>query len=234
MFKPDACIANGMENCEKCSTRPLSPFAALGSQDLHEIDKGRQGISFERKEKVPFDSMKDGGFLCVRRGILLTNLQTGSRTNVVNCHGPGALVGLSPKQKIRLSISSLTAGAACFFSRRFFFNLQARSPAFSLGIIEFLSQINFKREQQIASLENNSVKSRIATMLLDLYEALGGETGSGKIGIDRKTMAELTFTTPETLARVITDLESQGILAREGWNLVIKDKKRLQQTGFPE
>lgn len=89
----------------------------------------------------------------------------------------------------------------------------------------------FFKDQRVAALMNTSVKNRVASALLSLCGKYGASTVEGfklDVPISRKSLAMLSGTVPETLARTLTEMEEDKIIRRKKRSLYITDLNKLK------
>ncbi|MCW5925140.1 MAG: response regulator [Saprospiraceae bacterium] len=87
--------------------------------------------------------------------------------------------------------------------------------------IKMLANHVAEREQQLIELAYNSVRKRVATALVQLYDQSGPT-----INLLREDLASLAGTAKETLIRTLTDFKNEGSIdIKEGAILVLKPDK---------
>ncbi|MBX2893615.1 MAG: response regulator [Saprospiraceae bacterium] len=87
--------------------------------------------------------------------------------------------------------------------------------------IKMLANHVAEREQQLIELAYNSVRKRVATVLVQLYDQSGPS-----INLLREDLASLAGTAKETLIRTLTDFKNEGLIdIKEGAIQVLKPDK---------
>lgn len=219
------------DKCEKCVARLQSAFRSLRAGDLDTIDRLRMLTEFNGGAHLPLKRRGEEGFFCIRKGHIKIKFENGQREGVVRICGPGDLAGYNNGVN-RISLESLEEGAACFFPLKEFQAEQAKSANIANGIVDSLCRILNIKDQRISDLENLSVKSRVASLLIGLASKFGisskfGYTINAKV--DRNTLAKLAGTGVESLARALTSLESSGAIFRERRSLHIVNLAKLKK-----
>jgi CRP-like cAMP-binding protein len=87
--------------------------------------------------------------------------------------------------------------------------------------IKMLANNIAEREQQLIELAYNSVRKRVATAIVNLYDQ-----GSKEIHLLREDLAALAGTAKETVIRTLTDFKNEGLIdIKEGSISVLKAEK---------
>ena len=190
-------------------------FQGLTEQELNEVEKFRHFYQFHKNDSLPTQKEKKHGFYCIQLGHVRECLPRDSRDKILRICGPGDLVGFGSTQ---YAVEALEPVSACFFPFQDFQVLQKKIPGITTNLVEMLCKIIQIKDRRISSLENHSVKNRVASVLVSLASKFGEPSKLGThiaAYVDRHTMAKLAGTSPETLARVITDLQEDGLISRE-------------------
>lgn len=113
-----------------------------------------------------------------------------------------------------------------FFPRDAFIDLIMKYPSLSLNMMAALSMQLKKFAYMIESLSLKEVPGRLAAHLLFLYEQQG-ESAEVDLKIAKTHLASLLGTIPETLSRILTKMQKQGIIASNGSIVEILDYDTL-------
>lgn len=107
-------------------------------------------------------------------------------------------------------------------------DLIGRSPSVSLQFMKIFCTELSRLERRIESDLYRSAKSRVASVLQELYAifAYDGHTGF-EPPLNRRDIAELADVTPETVSRALADFKSTGILETQGSAFNILDSHAL-------
>lgn len=217
--------------CENCSAHCHSAFKNLNSIQSHLIDGVRKIKKFEPGQNIV--QSEDGlqKFFCIYEGHVKIVVRDRKNQKSIRICGPGDLIGFQiPDSYLLQPIDSVTV---CMIDATAFHDLQLKVPEISIGIIENLLKTTYSKDKQLRGLENHSVKNRVAATLVNLTDRFGVITDDGTMidfTVDRKTLAELSGTVVESLARVLTELEDEKIIIRKGRKIKILDRAKLQDV----
>ena len=218
--------------CGNCPARERSCFASLPTKEEKEIAELKKHFSFKKNDFLPLAS----GFYCVRDGYLSVGANLSDGPNTVRICGPGDLIGYGTWDASLNGAHTLKAikeGSVCFFEKNDFLRLQSRSPNIAIRINQMLCKIIAQKDARISSLQNHSVRNRVASLLMSLNKKFGVRSEYGSkidIPIDRGTMAQLAGTVVETLSRVLSDFEEDKLIFRKGRGIYILSESKLKQV----
>ncbi|MBS1985877.1 MAG: Crp/Fnr family transcriptional regulator [Bdellovibrionales bacterium] len=222
--------------CAACPALARSTFAHLPPDELAKIDAIRTPQNFAAKQDLPFTDGPKGThryFYCIQSGYLRLNAADDTQTpRAVRICGPGDLIGyVSEDSTAKPSAISFEPVLACRFELSQFNALRRTSHRIAESLINMLCRIIAIKDDRIVSLEQRSVKSRVAALLLSLDTKFGRKVGDDHfidLDVDRKTLSTLAGTVTETFSRAITELEDDKIIRREkrSFMLVAMDKLR--------
>ncbi len=216
--------------CENCSAHCHSAFQNLNSNQSQMIDGVRQSKKFQPENTIVYN--KDGmeNFFCIQEGHVKIEINDGKNQKTIRICGPGDLIGLQMPDNY--SIHALDAVTLCLIDANAFTNLQMKVPEISMGIIQNLLRTISSEDEQLRGLENHSVKNRVAATLANLSDRFGiidQQCTMIDFTVDRKSLAQLSGTVVESLARVLTELENEKIIKRHGRKIQILNRSKLQE-----
>lgn len=222
---------NASLDCEKCVSFCNTPFKTLSSPSLYLLDQVKQVVNLTEGEQIDFSDKGRSQFFCVQAGHLrLDRMDIADKPQTMRICGPGEIIGYGADNKQFLL--ALEDSAICIIKSDDFASLQKHNPDFSISIIESLPCTASVKDDLMAGLQNNSVISRVASTLINLAKNFGTPSTFGiliNLKIDRKTLAALSGTVTETLARALTSLEEDKLISRQGRKIHIIDMKKLTE-----
>lgn len=217
--------------CKDCPVRQKTAFKDLNAGDRDRVSALREVKNIEAGKPVSFKEKNESGFFCVCSGHIQLGFVDKHKSGILRICGPGDLVGFEMTEA-NLVAQALEDTQLCFIKRKPFAEIQRNSSDISNGIIQALVRVIAIKNDRIIGLENHSVKNRIATTLISLMKKFGIRSEWGTlidVKIDRKALAKLAGTVVESLARVLTELENENIIRRDGRKIHVVNKEKLVQ-----
>ncbi len=220
--------------CGTCPNRILSWLADISEDEGKELDKLKTIISVKRGDKLDFRYNGKEGFYCLGCCIILLSAGRAGRKKVVSIYGYGdILVNYNcdniPTYEYTTKVISPHAHV-CFFPKQQFQELCLKYPKLLLRMAVRLKQQMIKAESRISTLSDYYLKSRVAATLVYLSDRFGKDSANGRIivaDIDRGSLAELSGTIVESLARTLTEFEKSNLIRRDKRKIVIVDREGL-------
>lgn len=129
-----------------------------------------------------------------------------------------------------ITATALETVSACYIGLDFFYASLKTNTDFLFKLMMFYAEELQTSEKNMRNLAHMPVKGRVATALLRLEERFG-RTDSGAIDIvlSRQDLASYAGTTYETVFRLLTEFNNEGIISLAGKDIIIKDKNKLEQ-----
>jgi len=150
--------------------------------------------------------------------------------------GPGDILGYGEwNSKFSHKAESLDTVTTWVFNQTEFQSFLYQSPNLQDCMFKIVCNILALKDERISALENYSVRSRVASVLLSLSDKFGKETADGlriDAKLDRETMAKLAGTVAESLSRQLTELELENIISREGRYIYVKNRIKLEERSL--
>jgi CRP-like cAMP-binding protein len=109
-----------------------------------------------------------------------------------------------------------------------FFTLMFKHKEVSRKFIEILSDNLHNNETQLLKLAYDSVRKRVATALVKLYDTYTNEPGKElSMNIAREDLANIVGTATETVIRTLGDFKDDKYISILGSNITILDYDKL-------
>ncbi|MCC6276234.1 MAG: Crp/Fnr family transcriptional regulator [Leptospiraceae bacterium] len=122
------------------------------------------------------------------------------------------------------SCEAIDEGSLSFFDKELFKKLLLKDSGFLFEFSSLIVEMIFMLKQRLTSLMLNDVKQRLLLFL----EETGGKNGFIGIPIQKKHLALILGTTPETLSRSLKSLEDEGSIAnRDGKYKILVETETL-------
>ena len=187
-----------------------------------EIDRIRQ-IAVKKdfnKGRSIFSEGDDGnGFYIVSDGFVkIYKISIDGKEQILHILGPGEPFGevaVFAGQRFPANAETITESHVLFFPRHDFIALITNNPSLALNMLAVLSVRLRQFTTQIENLTLKEVPSRLAAYLIYLAEQKGKQD-SITLDISKGQLASLLGTVPETLSRIFTKMNSNGLIEVRG------------------
>jgi CRP/FNR family transcriptional regulator, cyclic AMP receptor protein len=143
--------------------------------------------------------------------------------------GLGGLLGRSDQGLAE----AVEASVICDASASHFLRILAEHPLLMARVTMTMARQMFQMERTIERMSTQRVRSRVATVLLELAEEAVRDGGEPVLALSQSEVAKLVGTTRESVARAVGGLRADGVVA-PGSILRILDMDRLRALAASE
>ncbi|MBI1744215.1 Crp/Fnr family transcriptional regulator [Candidatus Acetothermia bacterium] len=215
-------------------------FSELKADARAELEKAWKPIQYEKGETIMREGAPSHGAYLVRRGFIkVFQKSPEGKQLIVKLAGPGDLLGegnVFGSDTCLVSAQALEPTEVAFIARGDFLDLLGRHPALAFTLMVKLAQeINILRYRLLEATYEGG-KQKIARLLLELEKKYGTENGADsplRIRLSRADIGAMTGLSCETTIRVLSELESRGLIQTEASRIILIDKDTLHQLTEP-
>lgn len=222
-------------SCHKCSLSNLCLPLAIGESDLERLeDIVQQGRIFNRGEPIFAQNAPFRSCFAVRSGAVKTSIITeGGEEQVTGFFMPGELVGLDSMSgdTYACTAKALERTSVCEFPVEKLEELTGKLPDLQHHMYHLMSQEIQNSHQLAMLLSKNTAEERIAALLLSLSTRFHRRRMSPtnfSLPMARNDIANFLGLAVETVSRVFTRFQNQGIIRARGREVELLDVEALQ------
>ncbi|OKY75717.1 MAG: transcriptional regulator [Desulfobulbaceae bacterium DB1] len=171
----------------------------------------------------------NGFFVIVSGRIKIFKLSIDGKEQILHILGPGepfAEVAVFTGSSYPANAMALEKSRLFFFPRKAFVELIGEHPSLAMNMLATLSFRLKQFTHMIEALSLKEVPGRLAA-----YVLLAGEKGEDdtnvELAVSKTQLASLLGTIPETLSRILTKMNKQGILDVDGGRIRILNREKL-------
>lgn len=193
-----------------------SVFKDLDNKTLNEINRAREYRILKKGEYVYSEGEIPSGVFCVHEGhVKAFKIGSDGKEQIIYLAKPGDLIGW---QQLTCSDPYSTSGVALekvvvsHISKDEFLKAIEQSPL-SLALTKYICDDVIRLETKVLELSQKSVRERLATNILMLYDKFGvqnGETTVIGVPLTREDFANLIGTNTETVIKLLSELRKEG------------------------
>lgn len=221
-------------HCKECSLAPLCLPLSLNMEDMdaldHIVKRGRplKKGEFLFRQGDTFDSV-----FAVRAGALKTfTLSDAGEEQITGFHLPSELVGLSgvDTQIYPVSAQALETTSVCEIPFEHLDELSVQLPQLRRQVMRVMSREIRDDQQMMLLLSKKTADERIATFLVNLsarFRARGFSAQQFRLAMSRNELGNYLGLAVETVSRVFTRFQQNGLINAEGKEVQILDPIEL-------
>src|SRR5690554_2468542 len=222
-------------SCQECSLSNLCLPLAIQDNDLDSLeDIVQQGRMYNRGEHIFDQSTPSRSCFAVKSGSVKTSIITeGGEEQVTGFFMPGKLVGLDSMggNAYASTAKALERTSVCEFPIDKLEELTGKLPELQHHMYQLLSQEIQNSHQLTMLLSKNTAEERIAALLLSLSSRFRRRRMSHtnfSLPMPRNDIANFLGLAVETVSRVFTRFQNQGIIRARGREVELLDVEALQ------
>ncbi|WP_404368651.1 fumarate/nitrate reduction transcriptional regulator Fnr [Marinobacter sp.] len=226
-------------SCHSCSLSELCLPIAVGASDIDRLeDIIQQGRSFSRGETVFKQSERARSCFAVRSGAIKTSVVNHSgEEQVTGFFLPGEIMGLDSISDDRYACSAfvLERTSVCELPISHLEELSRKLPSLQHHFFSLMSSEIRHSQQHAMLLSRNTAEERIASLLLSLssrFERRKLSPTRFTLPMARNDIANFLGLAVETVSRVMTRFQGQGLIQAKGREIELLDLTALQEIAL--
>lgn len=221
-------------SCASCSLRALCLPDGLGPTDVECLDAVvQQCIPIDRGRELFHAGTEFHNLYVVRSGTVRTTQSVApGDEQVIGFHLAGELLGLDAISAGRHQCTAVALERTSFCSVPFaeLEDVATRVPGLQQQLLRIISREMVEEHKHLAALGRRSARERLALFLHSLAMRLERSGQSGEqfsLAMSRGDIASYLGLALETVSRVLTRLDEEGVIAIDRRKLRILDHKTL-------
>lgn len=222
-------------DCAHCGVRSHSVLRDLPKEELNDFESWAVPGLYRSRQVIFHEGTPANGLYILCHGAVKL-YQSGrfGHDHILDIAGPGDVLGELPEEDGRCfaeSAEAIVDSQLSFLPRGPLIDFVQRHPMAAVRLIEALSNSITSSRQRIRSLALKSAEHRLAELLMRLAKAMGEpmEDGSTRLRLpySRRELADMIAVAPETVIRLLRDLERRQLVEARHRDLVIVDPDKL-------
>lgn len=222
---------HGTEHCSACEAEPKCPFNNLGPAARKAYEEILEVRVYAPGSTIVRQGDRAAGIHVVRSGLVrMTHLTPAGKVVGVQVLGPGAILGLTEVVTGDLCLTSAEAVEDCEIesvSRRHFVPFLLQHPKVALELLIRVSQELVRLQEAIfESAGGGRLGDRLLRQLLEIAASCGVPTDRGTLLDVPLTVRDLAGTlgcSRQWASKLLSEIESQGLIEREGRRIILTD-----------
>lgn len=204
--------------------------------DLKDLSTDRPVHSFDKKSNIYREDTEAYGMYFIESGKVKTyKLSESGKEFVTGFFGPGDFIGyqalLSENGTYTETATVLETAEICKIPKSDFTKLIYSNRKASSSFINFITNNLKERETQLMEMAFNSVRHRVAKLLLELHQKESANaTENPEISISRDDLAGYIGAAKETAIRTLSEFKEDNIISIENKRITVIDIDGLSKT----
>lgn len=221
--------------CSDCIHSENNLFCRIKPNQMNELMDEKTFTKYSKGEYIFKEGTRSFGIFCLNSGkVKLVKAGEDGRNHILRLHRQGDLLGyrsLFSETGYNASAIALENCQICFIPRDLFLKLVKDDSELAFDLLKMLSDDLKKADTHLTNLAQKPVRERAAEALIFIQETYGF-TEDGKT-IDalftREDIANIVGTATETIIRVLSDFNKEGVIILKGKKIIIPDLHELKK-----
>ena len=218
-------------NCFRCQWRERTEWCVLAPDDVAVLNERKIATLYEPGQYIFRQGEPCNGVYSIVSGaVAIRKSDAHGHAVLVRMRHEGETMGYRDffsGEVFTTSAEALQRTQVCFLEKRSVRSLLDRNPSLGLGFLQRVAGDLQGAEESLLMSAALTTRTRMAHLLLALKDryAVAQDDGSltMRLPLSRQDIADILGSRPETVARIINALESDGVARFSGRNVVIPD-----------
>jgi len=221
--KQKAYYSKSLQNLEHLAT-----ISRNGGAELKTLIAGRKIRQIKKKQVLYYEGdMPQGIYLILEGSIKTIKIAEDGRELMTGLFKPDEYIGMNAvllNEPFNETAEAMEDAAICMLPREMMLSLLDRYPDIGSQFLKILSNNIKEKEEQLIELAYNSVRKRLAQVLIRLNKQTGEEL---QFKVSREELATMAGMATETVSRTLTDFKDEGLIEKKGSHIQILELNRL-------
>lgn len=205
---------------------------AKNLEDLKELSIDRKARTYKKRTNIYLEGDTPIHLMLINSGKIKTyRTNEDGKELITGTYVAGDYIGynaLIQDAEYTESATTLEDTEVCFIPKEDFFKLLYGSRDVSGKFIKMLANNLDDREEKLLHLAYNTVRQRVASALIGLYNQLEETKQAEGFYISREDLANIVGTATESVIRVLSDFKEEKILETKASKIVIINLEKLK------
>ena len=228
---------NIQNKCSECKFRENNFFCDLKSENLRIFESFKITNAYPKGSTLYMQGQDSNGVYILCQGrVKLSTCSKDGKVIILHIAEPGEVLGLSSAVANSVHLATAEVLEACqvnFVRKEDFLKFLRQNSEACLSAVKQLGNNYQNAYFQICSLGlSNSVADRLAALFLAwCKDSCGGPDRIHlKISYTHEEIAQMIGTSRETVTRLLKDFKERKLISLKGSDLVIHDRRRLEDV----
>lgn len=224
-----------VENCHKRSYRPLSDGGDISSEVVGRLSAFAIPFRHPKGATLFAEGQPSRGVFILYSGrVKLFTSSANGRTFILRFAEPGEMLGLAGTLSGRPHetwAEAIQPTLANFVERRHLIRVMRHNCEFAVQVAAQLGETYYSALAEVRTLGHScSANQKLATFLLDWRErnSLGSDRVGAPLTLTQEEISQVIGTSRETVSRLLSGFEKNGLIEWNGRNLVLRDRAALE------
>lgn len=224
-------------DCSSCDAKSISFLKDCTPEQVTKINRAKSCVHFRKGQIIFYEDNLPLGVHCISHGVVkLVKSSYDGREQIIRFAKAGEFLGyraLIGDEPYVASAECVEDSVACFIPKDPFLEVLAENPVINKEMMKSLCHELGIADEKIISLAHKSVRERLAETLLLLHETFSEEVKEDdtliQIVLPREDIANIVGTATETVIRLLSEFNKDGLIELKGKRIRLLDEAKLKK-----
>ena len=224
-------------HCYTCLLYASRLCCNLTEEHVRKLAALTKQITYRKNQTLFVEGEPSARIFVIRKGtVKLSRSSPDGRELLLQLKGAGALTGFHALFMDNYAVTATACGTVevCLLRSKDVLDCVADDPTFLQNLVKLCQHELVDAWNQLISFATAGPRSRVATLLLKAMPEAPTEPGSPvevALPVSRRNIAEWLNIAPETLSRILSELENKGMIMRlPGRRLAVANAEALSSV----
>ncbi len=217
-------------SCEKCQLKSLF-FTHVTLEELTDICEIKEERIYAKGEIITQEGDIINEFLYLKEGLVkLSKTTIEGKDQIISFSKPFdfvSLLSIFSSERYKYSVSAVDNSVVCILDLNVVKTRAGRNAMFAMDLMKRVSEATDKIVLDNLEIKRKHLKGRVAHVLLYFADYIYGKD-EFELPISRREIAEYIGMTTENVIRTLSEFRKDKIIKIFGTDILIVDKKRLE------
>jgi CRP/FNR family transcriptional regulator len=217
-------------SCEQCQLKTLF-FSNVTINELTDICEIKEEKSYSKGEQIIKEGDRIDEFLYMKEGLVkLSKNSPHGKEQILSFSRPFdfvSLLSIFSSENYRYSVTAVEDSVVCLLDLNVVKNHAQQNGMFTMDLINRISEATDKIILENLEIKRKNLKGRVAHVLLYFSNYIY-KSDEFDLPVSRREIAEYIGMTTENVIRSLSEFRKDKIIKIFGKDILIVDKKRLQ------
>ena len=217
-------------SCEQCQLKTLF-FSHVTVNELTDICEIKEERTYTKGELIIKEGDKIDEFLYMKEGLVkLSKNSPHGKEQILSFSKPFdfvSLLSIFSAENYRYSVTAVEDSVVCLLDLDVVKNHAKQNAMFTMDLMTRISEATDKIILENLEIRRKNLKGRVAHVLLYFSNYIYNKD-EFDLPVSRREIAEYIGMTPENVIRTLSEFRKDKIIKIFGKDILIADKKRLQ------
>lgn len=216
--------------CQGCQYKSPAE-SVLNDEELDQLNSSCARVYFKSGEMIVKQNALSTNVVYIKTGLVKIHVSDGEKEKIIRIMKAPAYLCLPSNFSDRInhfSASAIEDTLVCFFDFQTFKDFIYSNGEFAYQIIMGMSESQLQNLHEFINSNQKNTMGKVAGILVFFFKDIY-DNRMFNLPINRQELADMAGTTRESVSRMLSEFDNEGIIKLKGKQIEVLNEKRLLQ-----